>query len=377
MWKRLLLGMAVSLVGTSWAAAADQLSIGDPAPKIEVKEFVKGKPVTKFDKGKTYVVEFWATWCGPCKVSIPHLTELQKKYQDVTFIGVSVFERDQSAVKPFVEKMGDKMDYRVAMDAMRPVPGKPGEDKEGEKKKEEGVMAKTWMEAAKQGGIPTAFIINKNGKIAWIGHPMEMEKPLEQITAGKWDLAVAAANFKKAQERPARLRELSLKLRQFKDEPKKALEAIDKAIKDDPDLEERLAFAKFHFLAAKDGDADKALSYGKQLMEKHPDNAQILNQIAWTIVDPENAKEGAGVPNGKMLKLALEAAEKADKIAKGKDPSIADTLAKVYFDNGEIPKAVETQERAMKLAKGTRLEKDQGMKERLEKYKKASQKDKN
>jgi thiol-disulfide isomerase/thioredoxin len=71
-------------------------------------------------KGKqTYVVEFWATWCGPCRVSIPHLTELQKKFktQGVTFIGVS--DETEDKVKPFVDKMGDKMDYTVAVDDER------------------------------------------------------------------------------------------------------------------------------------------------------------------------------------------------------------------------------------------------------------------
>ncbi len=368
MWKRLLLGMAVSLVGTGWAAAAGQLSVGDPAPKIEVKEFVKGKPVTKFDKGKTYVVEFWATWCGPCRVSIPHLTELQKKYKDVTFVGVSVFERNQSAVKPFVEKMGDKMDYRVAMDAMKPAPAKPGE-KAGEKPREVGVMATTWMEAAGQGGIPTAFIINKDGKIAWIGHPMEMEKPLEEITAGKWDLAAAATKFKKAQARQTTLMELSRKLRQYRNEPMKAVAAIDKAVKDDPDLEDTVAGVKFQLLA-KD-DPDKALSYGKHLVEKYKDDAQKLNAVAWTIVEPKSPKR-----DPKLLKLALEAAQGADKAVKGKDPSVADTLAKAYFENGEVAKAVETQERALKLAKGTRLENNKELKDRLEKYQKALQQDK-
>src|ERR1051326_1417135 len=101
------------------AATAGELAMGDPAPKITVAKFVKGEPVTKFDKGKLYVVEFWATWCGPCRTSIPHLTELQKKYKDVTFIGVSAFERGdgiENQVVKFVSDMGSKMEYRVALD---------------------------------------------------------------------------------------------------------------------------------------------------------------------------------------------------------------------------------------------------------------------
>ena len=54
--------------------------VGDPAPRLQVDRFVKGAPVKDFKQGQVYVVEFWATWCRPCKESIPHITELQKKY---------------------------------------------------------------------------------------------------------------------------------------------------------------------------------------------------------------------------------------------------------------------------------------------------------
>ena len=93
------------------------------------------------------------------------------------------------------------MAYRVAMDA---VP-----DKE---KGSEGAMAKGWMTAAGQNGIPTAFIVNKEGKIAWIGHPMEMEKPLEKIIAGTWDLKEAREEKKKAAEQQAKLMKVQSKL---------------------------------------------------------------------------------------------------------------------------------------------------------------------
>src|SRR5437868_2205978 len=107
MVRRILWGLAVLAGWVAGASADAPLGVGDPAPKLEVKEFVKGEPVVRLEKGKTYVVEFWATWCGPCRATIPHLTELQKKYKDITFIGVSVWEREPGAVKPFVAEMGD------------------------------------------------------------------------------------------------------------------------------------------------------------------------------------------------------------------------------------------------------------------------------
>jgi len=62
-------------------AADDSAKLGDKAASLDGLTYVKGEPVT-FKEGKVYVVEFWATWCGPCKTSIPHLTEIQKKYKD-------------------------------------------------------------------------------------------------------------------------------------------------------------------------------------------------------------------------------------------------------------------------------------------------------
>ncbi len=146
------------------AAPAATLKVGDPAPKLAPAKWIQGDAITAFEPGKLYVVEFWATWCGPCRASIPHLSEMNTKFKDkgVVFIGQNVWEEKADAAVPFVKKMGDKMNYNVATDT---------EDK---------TMATTWLTAAGQDGIPSAFLVDQTGKIAWIGHPMNgLDKAIE------------------------------------------------------------------------------------------------------------------------------------------------------------------------------------------------------
>jgi thiol-disulfide isomerase/thioredoxin len=353
-----LLPAAAVLCAAALSAPAADLGLGSAAPKLEVKEFVKGEPVKAFEKGKTYVVEFWATWCGPCRTSIPHVTKLQKQYKDVVFIGVSIWEHDQSKVKDFVKEMGDKMDYRVATDA---VP-------EGAKG-DAGAMAKTWMDAAGQEGIPAAFIVNGEGKVAWIGHPTRLDKPLAQIVEGKYDLQAVVEEQKQEEA----LKELSAKLDEKLNaatEPKEMIALLDKAFAENAALEkQKYGLTKFRVLAEGLKDADKAAEYAKKLIDVLKDNPGQLNELAWLVVDPANKEK----PAAKLLKVALEAAQKADALAKGEDAAIADTLGKAYFDNGQVEKAVETQERAVKLAKGN-PEIEAELTKRLEEFKKALKK---
>ena len=68
------------------------LAPGSPAPVIAVKTWLKGTPVRELGAGKTYVIEFWASWNGPSIDEIPHLNELARQNPDVIFLGVSVWE---------------------------------------------------------------------------------------------------------------------------------------------------------------------------------------------------------------------------------------------------------------------------------------------
>jgi thiol-disulfide isomerase/thioredoxin len=363
MWKRSMWMTALFLTWATTDAVAGDLSVGDPAPKLAVKEFVKGDTIAGLENGKTYVVEFWATWCGPCRKTIPHLTDLQKRHRDVVFIGVSI-DHDTKAVKPFVEEMGDKMDYRVALD-----------DVPGGGKSNGGTMASTWMKAAGQEGIPTAFIVNGDGKIAWVGHPMAIDKPLAEVAAGTWDLAAASTQFKREQARSRKIQELNTKLTKAarSGDSQELLKALDEAIadSDDGDLTAMLAYRKFLVLADKGGDPGKAYEYGKRLIDSTlKDNPNALFGLARSVVGPVSGNK----PEAKLVPVALAAAQRADQLMEGKNAQVADTLARAYFLSGDTAKALECQERAVRLAKGTRMENDKEMQKRLAEYKNAAEK---
>jgi thiol-disulfide isomerase/thioredoxin len=107
--KKILFFASVVLAAFTLSATAATLAIGDAAPELKASKWIKGGEVAKLEADKTYVVEFWATWCGPCRESIPHLTEMAHKFPNVTFIGMDVWEEGagkDAAVATFVGKMG-------------------------------------------------------------------------------------------------------------------------------------------------------------------------------------------------------------------------------------------------------------------------------
>lgn len=338
--------MAALILSLATAAmAGGSLSVGSAAPAVKVAKWVKGTPVKSFEKGKVYVVEFWATWCGPCKQSIPHLTELAHKYKGkATFTGVSVYEKNASVgsyanygekVAAFVKEWGDKMDYNVCWDG------------------DEAEMSHNWMEAAGQGGIPTAFVVDQNSKVVWIGHPMVgLDEVVGQVINGTFDAkaeADKAAKIKDEQaKRAAKLAPFMTPLR-AKQYPE-AVAAMDKAFAEDKTLE--LGYGMTKLMALQQYDMEKANAYALQLADGvYKDAANALNTIAWAMVDDKKPMKGADP------KVAMAIAEKGVAATKDGDPMAAymlDTLAFCQFKCGQIDKAIETQEKALKSAKSTK-----------------------
>jgi len=171
------------LLGVGPAAAAT-LSVGSKAPGFSDCTWIKGAPVdpTAADGKHLTVVEFWASWCSPCIASIPHMTELQHLYADKGVRVVGMTARDPrntlDIVKKFVSDFGDKMDYHVAFDKSGDTYG-------------------AYMDASKQNGIPTAFVVDAVGRIAWIGYPQSgLETVLQELLAGTFDLETAKKLYK-------------------------------------------------------------------------------------------------------------------------------------------------------------------------------------
>jgi thiol-disulfide isomerase/thioredoxin len=121
----LLTGL-LALFSPAFAAAQDGQPIirfvrnPDPAPDFKLTG-LNGKLVTLADsKGKVTLLNFWATWCGPCRAEIPDLVELQNKYKDrLQILGLVVDDDDPGAIKEFVEKFGINYPVAVATDDIR------------------------------------------------------------------------------------------------------------------------------------------------------------------------------------------------------------------------------------------------------------------
>ena len=152
--------------------------------------------------------------------------------------------------------------------------------------------------------------------------------------------------------------------------PRDLLSAVDELLAPKAEVDAKAALPMLAALI-KLNQPDKALEFGKKLEKSgFGRDTENLNLIAWTIVDPDLKVK----PNAKLIQFAIEMARRADERSEGKNGSIVDTLAKAYFDSGDAAKAVEAQERAIRLTKESGEPIDQDMKDRLAKYKKAAKK---
>lgn len=240
------------------------------------------------------------------------MTQLQEAYKNnVTIIAVT--DEALDVVKPFVTSMGKKMEYTVVID----------ENKQ---------TNRDWMQAAGQGGIPAAFVVDGSGKIAFIGHPMELDSVLPKVASGRYD-----PELEKWAKPIIEQINWSVKMRDWQ-----AFDTyVTRVIDESPRIFSDIAIKKFRVLLLDKGDVEGAIEYLSEFSSTYADDPETLSQLAELILTdstvlkaaPEELKPAA-------LDLAEQAAESSNQ------PDAMRVYAMALYQNGRAEEAIEVQKKA-------------------------------
>ncbi len=161
--ESVVLGAVLSLLSLAAWGDKKETADGKVAPEITLASSLNSPAKLSLAgaRGKVVLLEFWATWCPPCRASIPHLQKLHDTYSKKGLTIISVTNEDEETVKAFVKE--HRMTFPVGID------------------QDDRTMTTYGIR-----GIPTAFLIDATGKMIWEGHTMaltekEVEKALGSI----------------------------------------------------------------------------------------------------------------------------------------------------------------------------------------------------
>ena len=325
----------------------EPLTIGTVAPSLDIENWVQDgngffKPVTEFEAGNVYVVEFWATWCGPCVASMPHLASLQNKYRGNKVQVVSISDEPLDTVKEFLKREaevagGEKKTFADITSAycLTTDPDRS--------------VYEAYMTASEQQGIPTAFIVGKSGLIEWIGHPMEMDEPLEKVVSDAWD----RVEYAKLHEAERKFNEVLQRISELAGTGKfdEAIRLIDVEIKGDAPEEIRSRWVTIlPRVKLSAGMIDEGVvGYFKQDLANNKGNAIGVARVAWSLYQASREQSGLGdLLNASITALSAEVEATNDK----EKPMVLDTLAHLYDAAGNLDAAIETQQKAIDLSEG-------------------------
>jgi thiol-disulfide isomerase/thioredoxin len=340
-------GLAVSLLfGGLEATAAEPrvLSPGAKAPRLSAQHwFQNGRdnsaPVTDFDAGKIYLVEFWATSCSHCIQSMPDLAKLQKRWGTERLQVIGVSSEPLEIVDRFLNRSvsteGGRLiaqrdvvaEYRLASDP-------------------DGSTEMDYMVAAKRSIIPTVFVVDAEGSIAWIGHPKDVDDVVARLMEGRW-------NSETYSREKAAIAEIQSKLSRLVAEKRyqEAITTIDSYLKQPQESRVRFGLQKLkvEIQVNRGTSRDESPEVLESLLREFENEPLYVQDIAWTAYEMVNAKQ---IRQGTVIATSIAALEKSLKMLGdgGAKANMYDTMAHLCENAGQRDRAIQYQKEALRMA---------------------------
>lgn len=305
--------------------AEPELGPGSPAPALMVDQWLKGDAVTEFAADRIYVLEFWATWCGPCIKAMPHLDRLARKFKDKGLVVVAITTEDpgNSAenVAKFVLDKGSNYDFRFAFCSNN-------------------LTWSAYMDAAQQQGIPCSFVVGKDGKIAYVGNPQDLDDVLPLVIAGTWRGRADAEEYarvnKELESVPARI----------EDDSAGVLATLDRIASKYPGKAASSQFALFRLialLATKKFDEAEATATSQIEKLVEIQDAEGLAVLGSILANRQRNSDP------KFVALGLATVDKAIDLD-GNSIIVLLMASRAYFGAGNLEKAIEVGEKAIAVS---------------------------
>lgn len=335
---------AVSTEAGREAFEPGRLLVGDPAPALSIKRWYLGEPREQLTPGHVHVVDLWATWCGPCVRAMPELTALQAEYRDkgVRVLGVSIDEarNAEEQVERFIENRSDTIGFDIALD--------------------DGRTVQDWLTAAGRSSIPSSYVVDQEGTIAWIGHPQEpdpvsgepmMKAVIDGLIDGSFDLEAATLEARQEILKERESAKAAQRVTGLMDEMgqawssgdrQKTMEIIDRIIALDPASGAELAVRKAEILLYELGQGEDASAFVSEMIRgPYAEDSETLLRFS-TMMSGEMDPGPAG------RQTAVKAASLAVEII-GDEPNALAQLGHAQFVAGDVQDAIDTMIRARDL----------------------------
>lgn len=311
-----------------------RLLVGDPAPSLDAQHWFRGEPRSRLALGSVYVLDLWATWCGPCVRAMPHLSELQNTYADqgleVVAVSIDTGDSAHEQVQRFVERRSEDISFDVALDG--------------------GGTKAAWLDASGRESIPSTYVVDREGTVVWIGNPNTPEgefgepvidRVLREVMSDSYDLAEAVDEAREeiVQEREAKLRSERVLVLTEKmgslwsgGDVEGALTIIDEIVSLEPENNSGLALRKAEVLLYERNKPEEASAFFVRMIDGpyFDDNETLLSFINLFTGDVDPGDEGR--------EAAVAAAELV--VSRQPHPEHIHALARAQFAAGNQDEAV-------------------------------------